>query len=78
MIPVRVRAGAVAPVVASASDFRLRPEHVLFSEPCPVCSIALGARRTVLVFVGIAPENRKDQGWVNGAAVCVHSDCAGV
>lgn len=79
MIPVRCKADAM-PVIAS--DGRRFPplseDHPLAVIPCPVCDETLVGRVTVLVFCGIAPEDRKEGGWTNGGSVAVHATCAGV
>lgn len=77
MIPVRVRSDA-KPVLASDRRFAARRGHPIDSDPCPVCDGPLGDRVTVLVFVGIAPEDRKPGGYTTGGAVAVHAACAGV
>ena len=78
MIPVRVPADA-KPVLASERVFDLQPTHplALSQMPCPACDGPLAGTKVVLVFTGIAPEDRKEQGWTTGGAVAVHKDCAG-
>jgi hypothetical protein len=77
MIPVRIPAYA-RPVLASERVIDLAPTHPLaLSEvPCPVCDGPLAGTKVVLVFVGIAPEDRKSAGWTTGAAVTVHEACS--
>jgi len=77
MIPVRVPAGAM-PVLASERRFAANRDHPLDAMPCPVCDGPLGERVTVLVFAGIAPEDRKPAGFTVGGSVAVHAVCAGV
>ena len=77
MIPVRVPA-ATMPVLASERRFAADRGHPLDVRPCPVCDGPLGERVTVLVFAGIAPEDRKPSGYTTGGAVAVHAACAGV
>ena len=89
MIPVRVPAGWTAKL-ASDRRFTIGPDHPMAEHACPVCDGPLFATPradgegldmvpgpVVLVFVGIAPEDRKDGGWTTGAAVAVHEACAG-
>lgn len=77
MIPVRVPATAV-PVLASEREFTVAGNHPLAGFPCPVCDERLAnGQPSVLVFVGIHPEDRKPAGWTTGAAVTVHRACAG-
>lgn len=77
MIPVRVPAD-VKVTLASGRRMAARRGHPIDTEPCPVCDRALGDGVTVLVFVGIAPEDRKPGGYTTGGAVAVHAACAGV
>jgi hypothetical protein len=89
MIPVRVAAG-MKPVLANESRFTVQPEHPAAGDLCPACDMPLfGTPRedggmtmepapVVLVFVGIAPADRKPGGWTTGGAVAVHAVCAGV
>ena len=77
MIPVRVPADAV-PVLASERRFAANRCHPIDSLPCPVCDGPIGDRVTVLVFAGIAPEDRKPAGFTVGGSVAVHAVCAGV
>jgi hypothetical protein len=77
VIPVRVPA-SMMPVLASERRFNVQPDHPLYEVLCPVCDGLLGETVTVLVFAGIAPEDRKDAGWTTGGAVAVHAFCAGV
>ena len=77
MIPVRVAAGTM-PVLASERRLAANRGHPIDGQPCPVCDDPLGERITVLVFVGIAPEDRKPGGFTVGGAVAVHAVCAGV
>lgn len=77
MIPVRVPA-ATMPVLASERRFAANRGHPLDEYPCPVCDGPLGERVIVLVFVGIAPEDRKPGGYTVGGSVAVHAVCAGV
>jgi hypothetical protein len=75
MIPVRVPATAM-PVLASERRFGARRGHPMDNLPCPACDQPLGDGVTVLVFVGIMPEDRKPRGFTTGAAVAVHAACA--
>lgn len=90
MIPVRVPAD-LKTVLANERRFTVQPDHPVAEHVCPVCDGPLYATPradgegldmvpgpVVLVFVGIAPEDRKDAGWTTGAAVAVHEACAGV
>ena len=78
MIPVRVRSD-MKPLLANERRFPpMTPDHPLAAERCPVCDWPLGEKVTVLVFCGIAPEDRKDGGWTTGGSVAVHAECAGV
>ena len=77
MIPVRVAADTKV-VLASPRRFAAHRGHPLDGYPCPVCGGPLGEQVTVLVFAGIAPEDRKDAGYTTGGAVAVHAGCAGV
>lgn len=77
MIPVRIPADAKVPL-ASGRRFAAHRGHPLDPLPCPVCDGPLGEKVTVLVIVGIAPEDRKPGGYTTGAAVAVHAECAGV
>jgi hypothetical protein len=89
MIPVRIAADSKA-VLASERRFTIKPDHPMASEDCPACGLPLmGTPRAdggldmvagavVLVFVGIAPDDRKPAGWTTGGAVAVHAVCAGV
>lgn len=76
IIPVRVPSDS-KPILATDRSFDIRPDHPLYSEYCPVCAVPLGLRKAVLVVVGIEPSSRKEYGFCTGAAVAVHSDCAG-
>jgi hypothetical protein len=77
MIPVRVKADAM-PVLASERRFGpMEASHPLAETPCPVCDGPVGEKVSVLVFCGIAPEDREGV-WTNGGAVAVHAECAGV
>ena len=74
MIPVRVPSDML-PVLASERRFPKADGW------CPVCDEALDdGAPVVLVFCGIAPEDRKEGPgrWTTGGAVAVHSACAGV
>jgi hypothetical protein len=75
MIPVRV---PVDLKVTLATDrvFDMKPGHPLSHSQCPVCEEFLMNRRCVLVFAGIAPDDRKPAGFTTGAAVAVHEACA--
>jgi hypothetical protein len=75
MIPVRVQADLKV-VLASDRRFEISDPHPLHDAPCPVCDGPLSHGPSVLVFVGIAPDDRKDAGWTTGAAVAVHEACA--
>ncbi len=66
------------PVLASGRRFAAGRGHPLDAYPCPVCDGPLGDQVTVLIFAGIAPEDRKGHGFTTGGAVAVHADCAGV
>ena len=79
VIPVRVPAGA-KPTLGSERVIDLNPTHpiALSETPCPACDGPLAGTKVVLVFVGIAPEDRKESGWTTGGAVTVHATCAGV
>lgn len=77
MIPVRVEA-TMMPVLANERRFTIAPDHPLAAGSCPVCDGPLTDGVTVLVFVGIDPEDRKPAGWTTGGAVAVHAACAGV
>lgn len=76
MIPVRVRADFVPNVIRD--DIILSSDHWLYGDQCPACYEGLGldGKPIALVAVGIAPQNRKESGWTNGAAVALHADCA--
>jgi hypothetical protein len=78
VIPVRVPADAKV-TFASERLFTISPSHPVYHDKCPVCDIRFSesGQPAVLVFVGIAPEDRKPGGWTTGAAVCVHAACAG-
>lgn len=73
MIPVRVPVDA--PTYLVDGEHRLTPEHPLYAGLCPVCDTVLGDALIKLVYVGMAPEHRKETGWTTGAAVAVHTDC---
>lgn len=76
MIPVRIPADMKV-TLANEHRFDPAPEgHWLHEVPCPVCDESLGRGATVMVFVGILPEDRKPAGWTTGAAVAVHEACA--
>jgi hypothetical protein len=77
IIPVRIPADS-KPVLAGERRFAANRGHPLDTFPCPVCDVPLGEKVTVLIFAGIAPEDRKLAGDVMGAAVAVHAACAGV
>jgi hypothetical protein len=80
MIPVRVRMDT-RPVLATDRVTDLQPTHplALSETPCPACDGPLAGTKVVLVFVGIAPEDRERASeWGTGAAVTVHATCAGV
>lgn len=77
MIPVRVPADVKVPL-ASERRFAAHRGHPLDPMPCPVCDGPLGEKVTVLVVVGIAPEDREPGGYTTGGAVAVHAECAGV
>lgn len=75
MIPIRIKADfrpTVQPHV-----FTLDQSHPLALNGCPVCDMSLDERPTVLVPVGIAPEDQKIGGWTTGGAVAVHLGCTG-
>lgn len=76
MIPVRLPAD-YAPLIIR-DDCLLGPDHLLYGQPCAACDEPIGADHlpVALVAVGIAPSRRKTAGWVNGAAVAVHTACA--
>lgn len=78
MISVRVPSSAMPTVVSEGRLIPMRPDHPQSAGPCPVCGGPLAGKVIVLVFCGIAPENRKSGGWTKGAAVAVHATCAGV
>jgi hypothetical protein len=81
MIPVRVRMDT-KPVIAVDKVIDLSPTHpiALSETPCPACDGPLAGTKVVLVFVGIAPEDRERASgeWGTGGAVTVHAACAGV
>ena len=77
MIPVRI-ASNTKTVLASERRFPAHRNGPWLPSPCPVCDLPLDDQVTVLVFVGIAPEDRKPGGYTTGAAVQVHAACAGV
>lgn len=78
MIPVRIKSDT-KPVIPTDRVITMNPDHPLAHTQCPVCDVQLVARPVVLVFVGIAPEDReRATGYATGAAVTVHADCAGV
>lgn len=77
MIPVRVPAD-IKVTLASERRFAAHRGHPIDPLPCPVCDGPLGDLVTVLVVVGIAPEDRKPGGFTTGGAVAVHAVCAGV
>ena len=77
MIPVRVPA-LMEPVLASPRRFTIAADHPLAAGFCPVCDGPLTGQPVVLVFVGIAPEDRKPAGFTTGGAVAVHAACTGV
>jgi hypothetical protein len=79
MIPVRVPAD-LKPVLAAERVIDLAPTHpiALSETPCPACAGPLAGTKVVLVFAGIAREDRKPDGWTVGGAVTVHATCAGV
>jgi hypothetical protein len=77
MIPIRVPATMTAPL-ASERRFAAHRGHPIDEYPCPVCDEPVGEHVAVLVFVGIAPEDRKPGGYTTGGAVAVHAACAGV
>jgi hypothetical protein len=74
VIPVRVPALA-KPVLASDRVFDIAPGHPLSDQDCPVCDGPLVGHPVVLVFVGIAPDDRKPAGFTTGGAVTVHEAC---
>lgn len=73
MIPVRVPATATT---FQGRTIDLDPSHPLHGRPCPVCDEPLSGRVT-LVYVGVQPRDRKTSGYMRGAAVTVHTPCAG-
>ncbi|GAA4924414.1 hypothetical protein HD597_011284 [Nonomuraea thailandensis] len=76
MIPVRLPADFTPHIVRD--DCTLAMDHPLYGHPCPACPVPLGhdGKPVALVAVGIDPCDRKDAGWVRGAAVAVHTACA--
>jgi hypothetical protein len=71
MIPVRVPSD-LKPVLGSERRFQYA------QGPCPACGDLLDeGGPVVLVFVGIAPSDRKGK-YANGGTVAVHAACAGV
>jgi hypothetical protein len=70
------------PVLASGRVIDLSPTHpmALSETPCPACDGPLAGAKIVLVFIGIAPEDRERATgeWGTGGAVAVHAACAGV
>lgn len=76
IIPIRVPASAAIHIEGGIR--RLSPDHPLFSALCPACGSHLEDQPTVLVYIGTHPEDRKESGWMTGAAVAVHAECAGV
>lgn len=67
MIPVRVPADALSYVLPPVFD--LAPEHPMYDQPCPACDGLLGDQPCVLVYVGAAPEDRRQPpSWMTGAA----------
>lgn len=77
MIPVRVPAAAVPHVMPGVRP-PVQPGHPLAMDQCPVCDGPLTAAPLALVFVGIAPEDRKPSGFTTGAAVAAHAVCVGL
>lgn len=80
LIPIRVHA-TLRPVLAG-EPFLLAADHPAARYACPACDEHLACsgrdpRSVVLVFVGVAPDNQKTLGYVNGGAVIVHAECAG-
>lgn len=76
IIPVRVPFDAPLHTVGGVRT--LQVDHPLYITDCPVCDAVLGSEPITLVFVGMLPEDRKESGWMTGAAIAVHAACAGV
>jgi hypothetical protein len=76
MIPIRVPAGLSLHTEGGVRT--AQPDHWVYEADCPVCDERIADRPYTLVFVGIAPEDRKPGGWTTGAAVVVHAACAGL
>ena len=76
MIPVRVPADMKATRAVDRVFAPVATGHWLEETPCPVCDEPVGVLPSVLIFVGISPEDRKPAGWTTGAAVAVHQECA--
>jgi hypothetical protein len=77
MICIRIESNTHLSVIGDARI--ISPDHPLADSLCPVCDEPVDMRPVTLVFVGIDPETRAEgKQWCNGAAVMVHTDCAGV
>jgi hypothetical protein len=76
MIPVRVPAEARPVLVEGFDPEEIGPDHPLYDWPCPVCDHPLGEQPVVLILAGIEPADRKDTGFVTGAGIPVHEECA--
>lgn len=76
MIPVRVPVDA--PLTTMGGVRTLGVGHFANDDVCPVCDQPLANTPITLVFVGIAPEDRKESGWTTGGSVIVHGACAGL
>ncbi|WP_428957882.1 hypothetical protein [Streptomyces sp. cg35] len=75
VIPVRVPASIMPTVIGSPRA--LDSGHPLAEHACAVCSVSIGARPVVSVYVGTEPEQRRLGGAMRGVALPVHADCAG-
>lgn len=76
MIPIRVPAHAAPLTVGGVRH--LNPDHRLYRHICPIDDRPLADEPVTLVHVGTHPDNQKDTGWTNGAAVAVHAACLGL
>ncbi|MFI6249001.1 hypothetical protein [Streptomyces sp. NPDC051016] len=76
IIPVRVPADAALHMAGAVR--RLQPDHPLFGALCPACGSHLEDQLITLVYVGAHPEDHKAAGYMTGAAVAVHAECAGL
>jgi hypothetical protein len=68
-VPAETRAATIGPVYALVIT-----DQAYFLR-CPVCGERLGGEPIINVYLGVHPDDRKDQGQMYGGVIAVHALC---